>query len=81
VLSLDGQILEGLAAEKIDLEQTGTDAEGREIYQYCKLAVYLVEVEVSRRASLPPVRLTGILARLPDGSFETLVVVQRRVGK
>jgi hypothetical protein len=81
VLSLDGQIFEGHAADEVDLERTGTDAEGREVYQYRKLEIYVVEVEVSRRASLIPVRLTGILARLPDGSFETLGLVQERADK
>jgi hypothetical protein len=80
VLSLDGRVLDGFAASKVDLDLTGRDAEGREVYQYRKLEVYLVEVEVSRRASLLSVRLTGILARLPDGSIETLGVVQKRAG-
>jgi hypothetical protein len=80
VLSLEGRILEGVAAERVDPEQTGTDAEGREVYQYRRLEVYLVEAEASRRRSLLPVRLTGVLARLPDGQFETLGVVRKRAG-
>ena len=78
VLSLDGRLLEGLAATSVDLEQTGIDAEGRVVYQFRKVEVYLVEIDASRRASLPPVKLYGVLAKLPDGSLQTLGLTRRR---
>jgi hypothetical protein len=78
VLALDGRLLDGLAAASADLNATGTDAEGRVIYQFRKVEIYLVEIDVSRRASLPPVKLYGILARLPDGSLQTLGLTRRR---
>ena len=78
VLSLDGRVLEGLAASSVDLEQTGTDAEGRVVYQFRKVEIYLVEIDVSRRASLPPVKLYGVLAKLPDGSLQILGLTRRR---
>jgi len=78
VLSLDGRLLEGLAATSVDLDATGTDAEGRVVYQFRKVEIYLVEIDVSRRASLPPVKLYGVLAKLPDGSLQTLGLTRRR---
>lgn len=78
VLSLDGRLLEGLAATSVDLEQTGIDAEGRVVYQFRKVEVYLVEIDASRRASLPPVKLYGILAKLPDGSLQILGLTRHR---
>jgi hypothetical protein len=77
VLTLDGRLLEGLAAGSVDLEQTGVDAEGRVVYQFRKIEVYLVEIDVSRRASLPPLKLYGILGKLPDGSLQTLGLTRR----
>ena len=78
VLSLDGRLLEGLAATSVDLDATGTDAEGRVVYQFRKVEIYLVEIDVSRRASLAPVKLYGVLAKLPDGSLQTLGLTRRR---
>jgi len=78
VLSLDGRLIEGPAATSADLNATGTDAEGRVVYQFRKVEIYLVEIDVSRRASLPPVKLYGILAKLPDGSLQTLGLTRRR---
>jgi len=78
ILSLDGRILEGLAATSVDLEQTGTDPEGRVVYQFRKVEVYLIEVDVALRPSLPPLKLYSILARLPDGSLQTLGLTRRR---
>lgn len=72
VLTLDGRVLSGVAAERADLEQTGTDPEGRVVYQYRKLEIYVVEVEVQRRPTLRAVKLDGVVARLPDGSLQTL---------
>lgn len=78
VLTLDGRLLEGAAAGSINLEQTGVDAEGRVVYQFRKIEVYLVEIDVSRRASLPPLKLYGVLAKLPDGRLQTLGLTRRR---
>ena len=78
VLTVDGRLLEGLAAGSVDLEQTGVDAEGRVVYQFRKVEVYLVEIGVSHRASLPPLKLYGILGKLPDGTLQTLGLTRRR---
>ncbi len=78
VLTLDGRLLGGLSAASADLEQTGVDAEGRVIYQFRKIEVYLVEIDVSRRASLPPLKLYGVLAKLPDGRLQTLGLTRPR---
>ncbi|HEY7698374.1 MAG TPA: hypothetical protein VIE88_08150 [Vicinamibacteria bacterium] len=78
VLALDGRLLEGAAATSADLEATSTDAEGREVFQYRRIEVYLVQVDVSRRRSLPPLKLYGVLAKLPDGSIQTLGLTRRR---
>jgi hypothetical protein len=74
VLTASGGILEGVDANNVDLNQVLADAEGRVVYQYRRLEVYLVEVEASRRPSLAPVRLHGVLARLPDGTMQLLGV-------
>ena len=78
VLTLDGRVLEGAAATSVDLEQTGTDAEGRVVYQFRKVEIYLVEVDVSRRPSLPSAKLYGVLGKLPDGKLQTLGLTRRR---
>ena len=52
VLTLNGRVLSGAVAERADLEQTGTDPEGRVVYQYRKLEVYVVEVEVKNAADV-----------------------------
>jgi hypothetical protein len=78
VLTLDGGVLEGPAAAKVNLEQTGVDAEGRVVYQYRKLEIYVVEVDVKRRPTLRAVKLEGVIARLPDSSVQTLGVKTTR---
>ena len=78
VLSLDGRILDASAAAKADLELTGTDPEGRVVYRFRKLEIYVVQVDVARRPTLPAVRSYGIVAKLPDGSVETLGLTVRR---
>ena len=72
VLTQNARILEGAAAERADLELTGVDAEGRVVYQFKKLEIYVVQVDVSRRPTLPSVRVYGVLAKLPGGSIEIL---------
>ncbi len=74
VLTAAGQILEGIDSQGVDSEQTGIDPEGRVVYQYRRLEIYLVEVDSSRRPSLAPVRLYGVLARLPEGTIRVLGV-------
>jgi hypothetical protein len=78
VLTLDGHLLQGLSAASANLAQTGVDAEGRVVYQFRKIEVYLVEIDVSRRASLPPLKLYGVLGKLPDGTLQTLGLTRRR---
>jgi hypothetical protein len=79
ILTSEGRILEGVEAQNADLERTGADPEGRVVYLYRRLEVYLVEVDVSRRPSLAPVRLYGVLARLPEGTISVLgVTLDRR---
>ncbi|MGH9323411.1 MAG: hypothetical protein ACRD3V_26450 [Vicinamibacteria bacterium] len=79
VLTLDGRVLEGIAARSADLTLMGTDPEGRAVYQYRKVEIYLVEVNVSRRPSLAPVQLYGVLGRLPDGNLQVLGLTRKRV--
>lgn len=72
VLTQTGHILDDLAGRKADLERTGVDAEGRIVYQFRKLEIFVVQVDVSRRPTLPAVRLQGVIAVLPDNSIQTL---------
>ena len=78
VLSQDGLVFTGTAASEADLEVAGTDAEGRFVYRYRKLEIYVVRIDVSRRPTLPAIRLYGVIARLPDNTFETLGVTVKR---
>jgi hypothetical protein len=78
VLTLDGRVLSDIAAGRADLEAMGVDPEGRMVYQFRKVEIYLVDVHVSRRPSLPPSRLRAVVGRLPDGSVETLGVTLSR---
>lgn len=76
VLTVEGDILEGLAAGRVNLDQVGVDAEGRTVYQYRKLELYLVETVLQRRPSLVPTTLRAVMARLPNGTIETLGVTR-----
>jgi hypothetical protein len=78
VVTLDGRVLQGIAAGRADLDAMGVDPEGRMVYQFRKIEIYLVAVHVSRRPSLAPARLYAVLGRLPDGSVETLGVTLSR---
>jgi hypothetical protein len=78
VLTVDGRVLEGTAAGSADLEQTGVDAEGRVVYQFRRIEVYLVEIDATYRATLLPLKLYGVLAKLPDGTLQTLGLTRRR---
>ena len=60
----------------LGLEQVGVDAEGRMVYTYRKLELYLVEIVLQRRPSLVPATLRAVMARLPDGSIETLGITR-----
>ena len=53
VLTLDGRILQGSAADDVDVDRAGMDAEGRVVYRYRKLEIYLVQVDVYRRRYQP----------------------------
>ena len=72
VLTQNGRVLEGAAADRADLELTGVDAEGRVVYKFKKLEIYVVQVDVSRRPTLPAVRVYGVLAKLPEDRIEIL---------
>lgn len=79
VLAVDGRILEGIEARSVDLNRTGLDPDGRIVYRYRRLEIYLVEVDSARRPSLAAVQLYGVLARLPDATIQTLgVTLDRR---
>ena len=64
----------GPDAENADLELTGPDAEGRIVYQFKKVEIYVVRVDVSRRPTLPGVRLYGVLGKQPEGGVQVLGV-------
>jgi hypothetical protein len=70
VVTLGGAVLPPNHAA-VDLNQIGIDGEGRKVYQYRSLEVYLVEVEAGV-APVPSMRLLGVLARLPDGRIVPL---------
>lgn len=76
VVTVEGDILEGLAAKQVNLGLTGVDAEGRTIYQYRKVELFLVEIVLKRRPSLVPATLRAVMARLPGGSIETLGITR-----
>jgi len=78
VISQSGLVITGIAASEADLEAAGIDAEGRFVYRYRKLEIYLVQIDVSRRPTLPAIRLYGVIARLPNNTFETLGVTVKR---
>jgi hypothetical protein len=65
VLTLAGSVLPA-DHPGVDLRQVGIDGEGRLVYQFRRLEIYLVELEAGV-APLPAMRLLGVLARLPDG--------------
>lgn len=78
VLTLNGQVLEGLEASKVDLKQTSLDPDMRRVRRFRLLEVYLVEVRVSARSSLESVRLRGILVRPDRGELsQTGMVLER----
>ena len=72
VLTLDGQVLEGLDASRVDLEQTAIDPDLRRVRRFRRLEVYLVDVLVTQRPSIPGVRLQGILIRTDDGEVRQI---------
>ena len=69
VLTLDGTVLEGIDTRRVDLEQTAIDPDLRRVRRFRRLEVYLVDVLVTRRPSIPDVRLQGILIRTDDGEL------------
>ena len=69
VLALDGSVLEGIEAKKVDLSSVGLDPDLRRVRRFRRLEVYLVEVRVSARPSLADVRLRGVLVRPQGGQL------------
>ena len=72
VLTLSGSILQGAEAADLDIDVAGVDAEGRVVYRYRKLEIYLVRVNVNRRPSLPGILLYGVVGKRQDASVELL---------
>lgn len=79
VLSQGGDFVDELAAGRLDMELTGLDADGRRVYRYRRIEIYLVRVDVSRRPTLATVRLYGVIGKLPDGTLETLGMSSNRI--
>lgn len=74
VLDRAGTIYQSIDSGRIDVSAVEVDADGRFVYRFRPLEIFIVEVEVSRRPTLPATRLRGVLARLPEGRVETLGV-------
>lgn len=72
VVTLDGQLLRPHQSFGLDLKQIGLDADGRIVYQYRRLEVYVVEAEAPGMASAPAVRLLGVVGRLANGRVLSL---------
>jgi hypothetical protein len=68
-LTLSGALLGRLETGEVDLSLASYDAEGRRVFLYRKLEIYLVESTVHGRPALPAVRLLGVLGRQQDGSL------------
>lgn len=69
VLTLDGRVLVGLDARRVDLGATAIDPDLRRVRRFRRLEVYLVEVFVSQPPSIKGVRLRGILIRTDEGEI------------
>jgi len=78
VLALDGRTLAPGEASSVDVNQVVTDPEGRRVFLYRKLQVYVVESTVPARAPVPGVRLRAVLVRKPDGSLAQIGVKLER---
>ena len=78
VLDRAGTIYESSDTGRIDVSAVEVDADGRFVYRFRPLEIFVVEVEVARRPTLPATRLRGVLARLPEGRVETLGVTLSR---
>lgn len=74
ILALDGHVLTSLEAARVNVGQVAIDAEGRRIFQYRKVEVYLVEAKVIGRPGLAGVRLRGVLLRKPNGTIAQMGV-------
>lgn len=79
VLSQDGTVSSAEHVKDSELNVAGVDADGRRVFRYRKVQIYLVRIEVRRRPTLPAVRLYGVLAKLPDGGVQTLGMSMKRV--
>jgi hypothetical protein len=72
ILSLDGRVLVGLDARKVDLDATAIDPDSRRVRRFRPLEVYLVDIFVTQRPSIPGVRLRGIVIRTDDGEIHQI---------
>jgi len=78
LLTLDGRVLALVEAAEVDLSRASYDAEGRRVFLYRKLEIYLVEATVRSRPALPAARLLGVLARQQDGSVAPIGLTTER---
>lgn len=67
VLSLEGRVLTPEEAAGVDVDQLGIDGLGRQVRQYRRLEIYLVEAESPARSPFGAVRLLAAVARLDTG--------------
>jgi hypothetical protein len=72
LVTLDGQILASHQSFGLDPNQIGLDGDGRIVYHYRRLEIYLVEAEASGAGPAAPVRLLGVLGRLANGRVLSL---------
>lgn len=79
VLRQDGTVLSSEDVKDADLNVAGVDPDGRRVFRYRKVQIYLVRIDVHRRPTLPAVRLYGVLAKLPNGSVQILGMSTQRV--
>jgi hypothetical protein len=70
ILSLEGRVLEGIEATKVDLDQMVLDPDLRRVHMFRTLEVCLVEVTVSGPPSLAGVRLWGVVVRAGNGLWQ-----------
>jgi hypothetical protein len=72
ILSLEGRVLVGLDSRKVDLDATAIDPDYRRVRRFRRLEVYLVDIFITQRPSIPGVRLRGILIRTDDGEVRQI---------
>lgn len=77
-LTLDGRVLGPLETGEVDLSLAGYDAEGRRVFMYRKLEIYLVEATVRSRPALPGACLLAVLAREQNGAVALIGLTLER---